>query len=98
MLMKYSKALWREMIFLKHIQENQQDRLCNSPGLRHILNLSLSLSVFLGLFHVQCLTKYLLASSTCGEGFSPGSPSTHSQSPRRTPVCLQGLMTSPVQN
>lgn len=34
--MKYSRALWGESIFLKHLQGNQQDRHCSSlaPGVR----------------------------------------------------------------
>ena len=34
--MKYSKAIWGEMIFLMLIPENQLDGHCNPPSPRHI--------------------------------------------------------------
>lgn len=50
---------------------------------------------FFSLFRVIHLTEYLLASSKCWKGLSPGSPSTHFQSHMRIPACVQALMKSP---
>ena len=89
LLVKYSRALQGEMIFLRQIQESQRDRHLQFPQPQTHPE-SVSFPVVLG--WVSCATSHWAPFGLfhVQRGPPAGSPSTYSQSPRRMRVCVWG--------